>query len=130
MQENHVNSWAGFGLVLFLTVALVQSYNVISLKWFLMVKLGFQGIIYWILKPLAPFFYILPVCREFPPANREKKNWWTHPFFWRGLHRKWKLFWNTQRKYFRMKAVNVEENKLFQVYFFIFSKYFWKILFF
>ena len=52
-------------------------------------------------------FHILPGRCEFTPSNRGKNFRRRALFFWRGLHRKWKLFWNTQNEYYRMKALNV-----------------------
>ena len=81
-----------------------------------MAKLGLLGIIYGIWKPpalLKPWlcwhfwFIIFPGRCEFTPPNMGEKNSNCAYFFCGGLHRKWKLFWNTQMEAYRMKAVHV-----------------------
>ena len=52
-------------------------------------------------------FIIWPSWSEFTPHNRGKKLPTARTFFWRGLHRKWNLFWNTQWEYYTMEAVNI-----------------------
>ena len=79
---------------------------------------------------LTFLFNILPGRCEFTPAFKGKTSDCAY-FFWRGLHREWNLFWNTQREYYKMKAVNVEEEKIgtFLDFFkiFLFKHFFWHV---
>ena len=96
-----------------------------------MAKLGLLGISYWIKNLLHPlnqgyaYIFCLLFCQAGVNSHHPigGKNSDRAHFFWEGLHKKWKLAWNTQREYYRMKTVNVEK-KLYFTY--IFSKLFLK----
>ena len=78
---------------------------------------------------LAFFVIFPPGCCDFTPSNRGKKLPTARTFFWWGLHIKWKLFWNTQREYYRMKTVQVGIFLYFRYIFRFFQNYFRKHLF-